>query len=133
MNIFHAAIFAGVFTKTARHYCDIGLTPVRRGDNGYRVYSEKDAVDLRFVARARVAGFSLPECRHLLTLLKNNNRASADVLKMVLEHIEKIEKEIQNLNKMRAYLMNIATACPAIKRLIARFWTCWRINNDLAV
>lgn len=116
MNIREAAVFAGVSVKTARYYADIGLTPVGRGENGYRIYSQKDAAGLRFVARARASGFSLPECRRLLALYQNENRASADVKSLALAHIEKIEKEIQNLEKMRARLMKIAAACPGNKK-----------------
>ncbi|MBE8157849.1 MAG: MerR family DNA-binding protein [Betaproteobacteria bacterium] len=116
MNIGQAAEFAGVSVKTARYYCDIGLIPVGRGESGYRIYSQKSAADLRFVVRARAAGFSLAECRMLINYWQNNKRVCADVKKLVLAHIERINNDLENLKTMRDSLAEIAADCTSDKK-----------------
>jgi DNA-binding transcriptional MerR regulator len=67
MNIGQAAELSNLPAKTIRYYEDIELVTPERGDNGYRKYSEKDIHRLRFVQRARSLGFSIEECRLLLS------------------------------------------------------------------
>ena len=51
----------GVNVRTLRYYEEIGLLPAARLESGYRTYSEADAQRLRFVLKAKRAGFSLEE------------------------------------------------------------------------
>eukprot|EP01133_Synstelium_polycarpum_P027389 gene27389-33030_t len=58
---------------------DIGLLKPDRSDNGYRDYSMSDVHKLRFLQRSRGLGFSVEECRQLLALYEDKERASSDV------------------------------------------------------
>ena len=79
MNIGQAAVKAGLASKTIRFYEQIGLvTPAIRAENGYRTYAERDVHVLRYLQRARSLGFTVEECRKLLALYEDKNRASAD-------------------------------------------------------
>ncbi|TIP62325.1 MAG: MerR family transcriptional regulator, partial [Mesorhizobium sp.] len=62
-----------------RYYEDIGLLRPDRADNGYRDYSTVDVHRLRFLQRSRSLGFSVEECRQLLSLYGDKQRESADV------------------------------------------------------
>jgi DNA-binding transcriptional MerR regulator len=82
MNIGQASRASGLPAKTIRYYEDIGLVaPARRG-NGYRAYSGAHLHNLQFLARARSLGFSIEDCRKLLSLYEDSHRASSDVKKL---------------------------------------------------
>ncbi len=68
MNIGHLSQETQVPTKTIRYYEEIGLLPEAvRSANGYRSYGPRDVDRLTFLRRARSFGFTLDECRELLT------------------------------------------------------------------
>ncbi len=111
MNIGQAALASGLPAKTIRYYEEIGLVePARRG-NGYRAYSGAHLHNLRFLARARSLGFSIQECRRLLSLYDDGNRASADVKILAQAHIASIEEKITQLDGMKATLTGLVAAC----------------------
>ena len=79
MNIGDASERSGLPPKTIRYYEDIQLLKPARGGNGYRDYSNEDIHRLRFLQRARSLGFSVEECRQLLSLYGDKARESGDV------------------------------------------------------
>ncbi|MEM6758615.1 MAG: Cu(I)-responsive transcriptional regulator [Pseudomonadota bacterium] len=111
MNISDAAKATGMPAKTIRYYEDIGLIRPARGANGYRQFSENQVHQLRFLARARALGFGIEDCRSLLALWQDQERASADVRAIAREHLAKIEAKIAALTAMRATLSDLVTAC----------------------
>jgi DNA-binding transcriptional MerR regulator len=57
----------GLSTKTIRFYEDEGLAPpARRGESGYRLYSEADVLRFGFIRRARMLGLDLATIKSLL-------------------------------------------------------------------
>ncbi|WP_099868090.1 Cu(I)-responsive transcriptional regulator [Pararhizobium haloflavum] len=111
MNIKTAGIQSNLPPKTIRYYEDINLIRPTRAENGYRDYSVQDIHRLRFLQRARSLGFTIEECRHLLSLYDNKNRASADVKAMTLEKIDQVDRKIEELNALRATLFHLAQNC----------------------
>ena len=112
MNIGAAAREAALPTKTVRYYADIGLvTPQGRAGNGYRDYGPGEVQQLRFVRRARAFGFSVEECRELLGLYADRDRASADVKRMTLQRIERLEAQMAEMAALRDDLNRLAEAC----------------------
>lgn len=111
MNIGIAAQRANLPPKTIRYYEDIELVKPARSQNGYRTYSDNDVHRLRFVQRARSLGFTIEECRLLLSLYDNKNRASADVKALALEKIDEIDRKIGELNSLKQTLSNLAEHC----------------------
>lgn len=112
MNIGQAAKTTGVSAKMIRYYESIGLIgPAQRTDSGYRVYSEHDLHTLRFVRRARDLGFSVEQMNELLALWKDRSRASADVKRIALEHVQELERKAQALRDMAATLKHLAQHC----------------------
>jgi len=112
MNIGEAAAASGVSAKMIRYYESITLIPPgRRSESGYRIYSENDLHALRFVKRARTLGFSLDQIRELLSLWQNKERASADVKRIALGHVDELNQRIAELTEMRDTLQTLARCC----------------------
>ena len=117
MNISQAAAQSGLPPKTIRYYEDIGLVdPARRRDNGYRDYAARDVHLLRFLHRARDLGFSVADCRALLSLYTDRDRRSADVKAIALNRIAEIDRKIAELAEMRAVLATLAEKCHGDER-----------------
>jgi Cu(I)-responsive transcriptional regulator len=112
VNIGEAAEASGVSAKMIRHYEDNGFIPkAKRTAAGYRVYREDDVHVLRFIRRARDVGFALAEIKKLLGLWGNRRRASADVKRLALGHVEELDAKIAELQAMRRTLMALAQHC----------------------
>ncbi|MEM7731161.1 MAG: Cu(I)-responsive transcriptional regulator [Pseudomonadota bacterium] len=111
MNIGQIATQTGLPAKTIRYYEDIGLIQPGRDANGYRIFAETDAHKLAFLGRARALGFSIEECRKLLALYEDKDRASSDVKALAKGHLSDIEEKIRQLEDMRATLSNLVEAC----------------------
>ena len=112
MNIGAAAKASGVSAKMIRYYESVGLIGVaRRSEAGYRTYDENDVRTLGFIRHARLLGFSLPEVTRLLALWRDGDRASADVKRMALAHIEEIDRKIAHMAAMRDTLRQLTDRC----------------------
>jgi MerR family copper efflux transcriptional regulator len=111
MNISDAAARTGLPVKTIRYYEEIGLVAPGRSANGYRAFSDTDLHKLAFVGRARALGFSVEECRDLLRLYDDKDRASADVKQIALAHLDEIDRKLAELAEMRATLARLVSSC----------------------
>jgi MerR family copper efflux transcriptional regulator len=112
MNIGDAAKRSGVPTKTIRYYDEVGLIePSARGENGYRDYDDRTVEFLRFVRHARGLGFSVEDCRTLLALYQDRNRASADVKAVAAAQLERIDEKIGELQSMKRTLETLMQRC----------------------
>ena len=111
MNIGQAAEASGLPPKTIRYYEAIGLVVADRGCNGYRHYADEHIHKLRFVQRARSLGFSVKECRNLLSLYEDKNRASAEVKQLAQTRLAEIDRKAEGLRSMRVALANLIDAC----------------------
>lgn len=111
MNIGTAAQKSGLPPKTIRYYEDIGLLTADRAANGYRDYTSEDVHRLRFVQRSRSLGFSVEECRELLSLYSDRDRDSADVKAVATEKLGEIDRKIAELTGLRAILRHLVENC----------------------
>jgi Cu(I)-responsive transcriptional regulator len=111
MNIGEAADASGLPAKTIRYYEAIGLIRPDRRPNNYRDYSESAVHSLGFLRRARALGFSIEECRHLLSLYADKHRASADVRRLAATHIAEIDAKLAELGAMRKTLSALVASC----------------------
>lgn len=111
MNIGDAAERSNLPAKTIRYYEDIALIKPARGVNGYRHYSENDVHRLRFLQRARSLGFTIDECRLLLSLYADENRASSDVKTIAAEKIREIDEKIDALRSLQMTLKSLVEHC----------------------
>ena len=111
MNIGEVAERSGIPPKTIRYYEDIGLVQPQRSGNGYRAFRETDLHKLAFLGRARALGFSIEDCRTLLSLYEDESRESAQVKAIAEEHLTAIDEKIAQLQGMRATLSHLVDAC----------------------
>ena len=111
MNIGEVAELSGLPAKTIRYYEDIGLVDPERRHNGYRHYSQNDLHTLRFLQRARSLGFSIEQCRELLSFYEDHDRASADVKSIAQAHLKEVEAKLVELSSMRTVLEQLVETC----------------------
>ncbi len=116
MIIGRAALETKLPARTIRYYEDIGLIQPSRAQNGYRDYSDADVHRLRFLQRARDLGFSIEECRLLLSLYDDQNRASADVKTLAQNKIREIEQKVNELKALKSALQALADNCHGDER-----------------
>lgn len=112
MNIGQAAKASGISAKMIRHYETIGLIEAAdRTSSGYRVYTQNDVETLRFIRSSRDLGFQVDQIKELLALWRDRNRASADVKKVALQHVEDLETKMKQLQNMADTLRHLAHNC----------------------
>ena len=117
MNIGQAAEASGVSAKMIRYYESIGLIPKTvRTEAGYRVYSDTEVHTLGFIRRARDLGFSVDQIGELVTLWRDRGRASTDVKRIALEHIDILERKARELQEMATTLRHLAKHCHGDER-----------------
>lgn len=111
-NIGEAAKRSGVSAKMIRHYESLGLLrKVARTEAGYRLYGAGEIHTLRFVRRARDLGFSIQEITALLDLWQNRRRASADVKRIALAHVDDLATRIDEMKAMIRTLEGLVQHC----------------------
>jgi len=111
MNIGQASERSGLPVKTIRYYEEIGLVRPARNENGYREFPDSELQRLKFLQRARSLGFSIEECRELLSLYEDRNRASADVKEITKAKIREIDRKIEELRSLKKVLTDLVGAC----------------------
>lgn len=111
MNIGAAAKRSGLPVKTIRYYEEIGLLKPARDANGYRDFQDTDCHKLAFIGRARSFGFSIDDCRTLLALYEDKERASADVKSLAEVHLARIDTRLAELQEMRGALATLISDC----------------------
>ena len=112
LTIGDTAKAAGLSTKTVRYYADVDLVaPSGRSSAGYRLYTDTEVHKLRFIRQARAFGFSLEECRELLSLYEDKSRSSRDVKKIALSRLAEIESRMAELQSLHDELARLAQTC----------------------
>ena len=116
MNISEVAKRAGLPAKTIRYYEEIGLIRPQRSANGYRAFRDSDLHKLAFLGRARSLGFAIEDCRTLLALYDDRQRASADVKAVAEGHLARIAAKIAELRAMQETLSLLVQSCAGDER-----------------
>lgn len=111
MNIGQVAGISGLKPTAIRFYENVGLVKPERLDNGYRNYSDADVHTLVFLQRARSLGFGMDDCRSLLSLYEDRDRASADVKSIALEHLDQVDRKLAELTSLRSVLEHLVRRC----------------------
>ncbi len=112
MNIGEVSKVSGLPIKTIRYYEDIGLITPLRGENGYRVFDDRNLYQLKFLRRSRALGFSVKECAELIALYTDPGRTSAQVKKLAQTRLGEIEQQLRQLQVIQAELRHLVGSCP---------------------
>ena len=112
MRIGQVAKRAGVNVETIRFYERKGLIkqPSRHA-GGYREYPHDAIARIRFIKRAKELGFSLTEISELLLLQADPRATCGDVKQKAEAKISTIHGRIQDLQKMKRSLEQLAATC----------------------
>jgi len=112
MNIGQAASASGVSAKMIRHYETTGLIPkAARAYSGYRRYDERDINTLRFIRRARTAGFSTAQIKKLLSLWQDRQRPAREVKELASAHLSDLQARIAELQTIAHALTQLIAHC----------------------
>lgn len=100
---------ADVNIETVRYYQRIGLiTEPEKPLQGYRIYPSATLTRLKFIKRAQQLGFSLAEITELLEL---GEGSCVDVRERAEQKRDQIDKQINDLNNLRATLSELISSC----------------------
>ena len=94
-----------VTADVVRHYTRIGLlNPTRDPNNGYKLYTDKDAARLHFIRRAKHLGYTLKEISLIICDSEKGESPCPRVRKIIQHRIEEIrvqqEEAYQLLKRM---------------------------------
>ncbi len=87
------------------------ISPVRRLDSGYRVFTEETVRRIKFIKHAQDLGFTLKEISELLSLRVKPGAKCGDIQKKAEAKMEDIESKINMLNKMKNTLIKLSKSC----------------------
>lgn len=91
--------------QTIRYYERLGLlSPPKRTESHYRVYSEAEEKRLQFIQQAKRFGLSLDEIKRLIDLRAEGIPPCADLKMMVKHHLEELDQHIQEMLAFRQEL-----------------------------
>ncbi|GHZ52612.1 MerR family transcriptional regulator, copper efflux regulator [Vibrio cholerae] len=113
MNISQIAKLTSLTAKSIRLYEEKGLiNPPLRSESGYRTYTEQHVNDLLLIARCRRVGFSLDECKAMLTLANDPYRTSAAVRAHAQEKLQEVSSKLAELTIIKQQLEQWVASCP---------------------
>lgn len=103
---------AQVSADSIRFYEREGLlSPARKSESGYRLYTEEAIRRLGFIKHAQQCGFSLSEIRELLELKAHNRACCNDVYRVAVEKKLQLEAKIKALKTMSRALSQLIEIC----------------------
>lgn len=103
----------GVGVETIRFYQRKGLLKIPPQEGGIRRYDEEDIRQLKFILKAKAAGFTLAEIKELITLDSSDDRHKAFAL--ASSRVIALDKQIAALKRARKSLQQLATECHSSK------------------
>ena len=111
-RIGEAAVQASVSAANIRYYEKEGLLSLKdRGENSYRVYTQQDIHQLRFIRLCRAMDMSLDEVRTLLGLDLRNKADCAAATVALDAHIGHVRDRLAELQGLLADLTGLRSRC----------------------
>ena len=103
--------------ETLRFYEREGLldAPAREA-NGYRSYTEKHLVQLKFIRHCRSLGMGLPEVRSLRSFQASPESACGEIDQLVDRQIARIHQQIESLRLLERQLHSLRDTCHASQK-----------------
>jgi DNA-binding transcriptional MerR regulator len=111
-RIGEAALHTGVSAANIRYYEKESLIPARgTGENSYRMYSNADLHQLRFIRMLRGMDMSLDEVRTLLGLDLRRKKDCAAARDALNEHIGHVRQRLVELRGLEKQLRALRDCC----------------------
>jgi MerR family Zn(II)-responsive transcriptional regulator of zntA len=112
LTIGKVATRAQVSADSIRFYEREGLlSPARKSESGYRLYTEEAIRRIDFIKHAQQCGFSLAEIRDLLQLKGHDRSCCNDVYRVAAEKKLQLESKIKALKTMSQALSHLIESC----------------------
>ncbi len=103
---------AEVATSTVRYYERIRLlTPPRRTESNYRLYTDDTVERLRFIRAAQVAGLTLADIRTLLAYRDGETAPCAEIQTLLESRLSQVEDNLRELRHVRRVLRSFLDVC----------------------
>jgi DNA-binding transcriptional MerR regulator len=103
---------SGVSAANIRFYEKEGLIEARGDpDNGYRIYSDSDLHQLRFIRQLRSLNMNLNEVRSLMALDLGRKRDCASARSLLDTHVASVGRQIQELRRLESTLIDLRKRC----------------------
>ncbi len=110
LTINELAIQAGAPAHVVRYYTRFGLIePKAKQENGYRLFSPRDANRLRFIRMAKQLGFTLNEIREITRHADHGESPCEDVRHIIKDHIEENRIKIEAMQKLQTRMEQALT------------------------
>ena len=101
-----------VSTDSIRFYEREGLlSPAKKSEGGYRLYTEEAVRRLNFIKHAQQCGFSLSEIRELLEIKGYDKACCNDVYRVAIEKKLRLESKIKAFKVMSQALSKLIEIC----------------------
>lgn len=98
LKVSELANLADVTQDAVRHYVRVGLlTPERDEGNGYKLFSQKDVQQVRFIRQAKQLGFSLQEIKQIFQQSGQGDSPCPLVRELLQQRIIENQKKIAAL------------------------------------
>jgi len=113
MQIGELSTHSNLSVETIRYYEKEGLLPAPpRSASGYRDYPDNSLTFLSFIQSAKAVGFSLSECRDLLSIFVSRDAHTCEEVKTLSEKkLDDLQTQMQALANMHKTLKAISDAC----------------------
>ena len=117
LQIGSAAKETGLSIDAIRFYQKSGLLKApARTSGGYRVFTDTEIAELRFIARAQNLGFSLGEIRELASLRNDNRWACPEVRALIHRKLQNVREKIAALKQLESELTRGLRSCDGALR-----------------
>lgn len=94
-----------ISNATLRFYCDVGLIPnVKRDENNYRLFDEKNVEWIRGLMHLKKCGFSVKDMKYFLDLCLEGESTIINRKKMLSQYRLKLEDEIKLIQDSINYI-----------------------------
>lgn len=112
MKIGELAKRVGSQPETVRYYERLGLLPrPERTEANYRIYDDGHLERLKFIRNCRAIGMTLRDVRLLLHFRDQPDLACHEVNALLDTHIVRLEEQLDDLHRLRAYLAELRASC----------------------
>ena len=113
LKIGELAALASVSRDTLRFYEKPGLiTPGKRNNVGYRLYSETEVNRVSFIISAKEVGFTLNEIHQLLELeVTKDEKSCQDIKQFVDAKISIVNERLEDIKRIKKSLQTLSNAC----------------------
>ena len=130
VTIGEAARRSGVGIEAIRYYERTGVVVgPARSQAGRRLYSADEINALRFIRRCRDLGFSLPDAKALLGIVRAPDFACDDALAVGLRQLRVIQQKICDLQQMQVALEKLMVPCRAGEQECAMLTTLFEASK----